>query len=1273
MKTTIKTPSPVNCSNPLFRIAPCTALLALLVLMGASPVARAQNNFTVVSNWFVTNGVASTHIATGDVNRGLAYSAVSNQVYVCNKGVTGSGTTPAIDVFNATNGAYLGSASMTGVSSGTFLLDQIAVADDGILYGINLQQTAVTGMKLYQWTNWNTAPSVAFSGDPTGGLVSRRMGDNLAIQGSGTNTVILAPTTTASGTQATTNVVLFSTTNGSTFTATLLQIGNMPAPTSANNGPAIAVSFYTNNTFLFKQNGGTLYLVQYPTNFASLSSPVQATVIDSNVNFSASGNAGQTIVSYNAAVNLLSAIGPIPGAAPSTTPANVYVGNPLTNISTSIGNTTFTHPNANGNFVGGVALAGSNMLFTLDCNNGVRGFSLVFPTVPIITGQPSSISGAYNPQTLTVTANGFKPLTYYWFSNTSSNIAGATLQTVSTNPAFTIANAVTNFYFVIVSNSYPGTATSSIVSVSLIPATTNAVVSNLFSIGAGNTNYPFVANDDNTRGIDYDTNTQRLVVANKTGGAHLYLLDGVTGANLGQIPTNGMATAGTFPIDQVGVADDGAVYAGNLATSPPFNLTRWGSAATNATAASAFSGDPGSGSGDRWGDNMAVRGSGANTQILLSSRGTNVSLLTTGDGLTYSSLTIGVPGVPSGFAGYGIAFGAGNTFWAKNYLGDLFEIAFDPTGSTPASVVQDYVAAGNAQIPSHMVGVGIDPVHSIFGGVLLTDQNPDLQLYQLTGSANPPVLFHQAFFPVYNPGANANTLACVSMKYPRAYALDVDIGIIGVTYGVPASTAPTISTPPVGGTIFAANVPFSLSVGVSGTLPLYYQWQKNSVSNLVTATNIPGATSGSYTLNSPAVSDTGWYDVIVTNFGGAATSAPVLLTVVQPVTSPVVTNVWRKTPGGTNSFLDSSSYAVRGLAYDTNSGTLLLADRVNTSITCLNAADGSASPISINTAGLPTGTFTLNQIGVGDDGILYGGNLAITPGDTFHLTAWATVSSSGSSEYSAYSGDPGSGSGDRWGDTMAVRGSGTNTQILLGSYAGTTVSLLTTADGMNFTSLAINVSNAPAGFSGLGIAFGVGNTFWADGGFGYNLRQVSFDPTGANPAVILQTYNAGTQIPTGFTGLGVDAANNILIGTCFSDTPNDLQFYQLSGTTNSPTLFDQAFYGTVNVNSQQNSASAIKFPWAFGLNVNNGLVAVTYNVPPPPIVPFSVTATRAGGSVVLGWPSVSGHNYNVISSATITAARSGWSTNATLAGTGGTLSYTNSSPTGQLFYAIQAK
>ena len=182
---------------------------------------------------------------------------------------------------------------------------------------------------------------------------------------------------------------------------------------------------------------------------------------------------------------------------------------------------------------------------------------------------------------------------------------------------------------------------------------------------------------------------------------------------------------------------------------------------------------------------------------------------------------------------------------------------------------------------------------------------------------------------------------------------------------------------------------------MSGTLPLYYQWQSNSVSNVATAVNILGATSGSYTVNTSSTNATAWYDVVVTNFGGALmTSAPLaLLTVVQPVTSPYVTNVWRLAAGGTKSgILDSGSYAVRGLAYDTNTATLLLANHNGTgSIAVINAANGSASSITINTLGLPAGTFYLDQIAVQHDGALYGGNLAFETNDTYSITRWFAV------------------------------------------------------------------------------------------------------------------------------------------------------------------------------------------------------------------------------------------------------------------------------------------
>ncbi len=60
---------------------------------------------------------------------------------------------------------------------------------------------------------------------------------------------------------------------------------------------------------------------------------------------------------------------------------------------------------------------------------------------------------------------------------------------------------------------------------------------------------------------------------------------------------------------------------------------------------------------------------------------------------------------------------------------------------------------------------------------------------------------------------------------------------------------------------------FTLTVGATGNLPLSYQWQHNG-------TNIPGATSTSYTDANLQAGDVGNYTVVVTNAAGNAASDP---------------------------------------------------------------------------------------------------------------------------------------------------------------------------------------------------------------------------------------------------------------------------------------------------------------------------------------------------------------------------------------------------------------
>jgi uncharacterized delta-60 repeat protein len=85
--------------------------------------------------------------------------------------------------------------------------------------------------------------------------------------------------------------------------------------------------------------------------------------------------------------------------------------------------------------------------------------------------------------------------------------------------------------------------------------------------------------------------------------------------------------------------------------------------------------------------------------------------------------------------------------------------------------------------------------------------------------------------------------------------------------------APEILTAPTGGT-FEAGVSRTFTVSARGAGTLSYQWFRGTSSSPIA--DIVGATSAAYTLAAPAVSDTAYYGVRVTNSLGNVSTTPVL-------------------------------------------------------------------------------------------------------------------------------------------------------------------------------------------------------------------------------------------------------------------------------------------------------------------------------------------------------------------------------------------------------------
>src|SRR5207247_10595819 len=111
-------------------------------------------------------------------------------------------------------------------------------------------------------------------------------------------------------------------------------------------------------------------------------------------------------------------------------------------------------------------------------------------------------------------------------------------------------------------------------------------------------------------------------------------------------------------------------------------------------------------------------------------------------------------------------------------------------------------------------------------------------------------------------------------------------------------------------------------------------------------------------------------------------------------------------------------------------------------------------------------------------------------------------------------------SGERAGQTMDVRGAGTNTQIIIGTSSlngtGTNIFLFDTADGTNFAAHRISFQGVigTAVFND-GIAFGPGNTFWSKQ-VGKPFLYCSFDTnalaTGTNqiPGAFISSFTASS-------------------------------------------------------------------------------------------------------------------------------------------------------------------
>jgi autotransporter-associated beta strand protein len=410
------------------------------------------------------------------------------------------------------------------------------------------------------------------------------------------------------------------------------------------------------------------------------------------------------------------------------------------------------------------------------------------------------------------------------------------------------------------------------------------------------------------RGMAYNPTTGHLLVVDRATNSSVnyfvYILDGATGANLGTLATISPFAGGNaaFPLNLIGVGDDGAIYAANLSNSttgnPQIRLYRWASESDPSPAlvspTISFPGDdPSSGATDaaqkRWGDTMTVRGSGLNTQILLANRGTLAALYTPDDG-TYAHFTPKTltTDATTGALGFGLTFGGGDTFWGTsgaNGNGPLLHLSFNAGAGTGATLTN----IPTTRVPGTLTPILVMPSSNLLAGITMVPGPDVVRLYDISDTNFPVLLDRKSFITASNNAAFGGALALGTNGV--LYALDSDNGIMAFTLATAGSNPlpPEFFLNPASQTaILGTNVTFTS--GADSTLPINYEWRWFGTNFNISATN------ASLALTNVQLTNSGNYSVVASNSAGSVTSSVAVLNV---TTNTSGAETWSLPGGGT--------------------------------------------------------------------------------------------------------------------------------------------------------------------------------------------------------------------------------------------------------------------------------------------------------------------------------------------------------------------------------------
>ncbi|RIK77935.1 MAG: hypothetical protein DCC67_12085 [Planctomycetota bacterium] len=345
------------------------ALGAILLTAAPSPGAPLSALTTFGGDGWLAPSEA-TFLQGANLQRGMTYSAKNNHLYVVDRN---GGT--FVRIVDGDTGALVGSLDTTGITGGTFPLNMVDVDDDGVIYAASLNgDTDASVLKVYRWATEASLPTVAYdsSASPVANGADIRIGDDLAVIGSGANTRIVTGgnSATAPGNPGDNAFVVLTTTDGLAYSAAVQDfVGVEPA----NGALRLGIDFVDANTVIGRQaSGGEAIVATFAAGTATQTALAELVV---------SGEAPLAVDRTNDLLATVQVIVPTGGVGAINDVRLYDIANPDSPILLDTQNlTTSVAPVANGNGTGDLKFGrfgGQFRLYVLNTNNGIQAFTVV--------------------------------------------------------------------------------------------------------------------------------------------------------------------------------------------------------------------------------------------------------------------------------------------------------------------------------------------------------------------------------------------------------------------------------------------------------------------------------------------------------------------------------------------------------------------------------------------------------------------------------------------------------------------------------------------------------------------------------------------------------------------------------------------------------------------------------------------------------------------------------------------------------------------------------